>query len=220
MTSQAALLEGLAELELTITQAVDRAQIAPASLADAGAASREIAAGTPLLLSSAAPDLEFVAETTDRITASLPLYQEGVDRLVAWHVLRRALAPVIASIDTDGWQRPQCPMCGAAASLAILTGDDGARRRRLACTFCHAVWNYKRTGCVSCGNEDPQSLESLRADDERDHRLDVCHQCLSYVKTYSGSHPEVFLSDWTTLYLDVLATERGFRRAGAALYDL
>ena len=52
-------------------------------------------------------------------------------------------------------------------------------------------------------------------------RIDLCRACKGYVKTYVGEGEEdLFLSDWSTLHLDLLAVRRGFRRLGASLYDI
>ena len=52
-------------------------------------------------------------------------------------------------------------------------------------------------------------------------RIDSCESCQGYLKTYLGQGEErVFLADWTTLHLDVLARERGLKRVGMSLYDL
>jgi FdhE protein len=52
-------------------------------------------------------------------------------------------------------------------------------------------------------------------------RLDVCHACRGYVKTYVGDGGErVLLADWSSLHLDVLARDRGLERRGESLYDL
>ena len=41
------------------------------------------------------------------------------------------------------------------------------------------------------------------------------------LKTYLGQgEEELYLADWTTLHLDVLAGERGLVRRGATLYEL
>jgi len=47
-------------------------------------------------------------------------------------------------------------------------------------------------------------------------RLDVCDKCQAYLKTYCDEDEEnIYLLDWTTLHLDLLAEERGLHKCGA-----
>ena len=41
------------------------------------------------------------------------------------------------------------------------------------------------------------------------------------MKTYAGQGEEaLYLADWPTLLLDAMASERGYTRRGASLFDL
>jgi FdhE protein len=76
-------------------------------------------------------------------------------------------------------------------------------------------------GCPFCETEAPEKLEVLEIEEEPLLRLDVCHACRGYVKTYVGDGGErVLLADWSSLHLDVLARDRGLERRGESLYDL
>lgn len=47
-------------------------------------------------------------------------------------------------------------------------------------------------------------------------RLDVCDECQTYLKTYTDEGEEnIYLRDWTTLHLDLLAEEKKLRKCGA-----
>ena len=52
-------------------------------------------------------------------------------------------------------------------------------------------------------------------------RIDHCESCHGYLKTYNGEGNEaLWLSDWSTLHLDLIAQDRGLKRLAASLYDL
>lgn len=150
----------------------------------------------------------------------------GLASFVAWMSLRRVLAPVIEVFATwrgDRWTLGTCPTCGAQPSMAQLVAAGDARQRRLACGRCATRWRYRRLGCPHCPNEEADRLSALETDDAAGVplRVDCCDACKGYVKTYAGEGDEgLILSDWTTLHLDVLAAQQGFRRAGASLYAL
>jgi FdhE protein len=45
--------------------------------------------------------------------------------------------------------------------------------------------------------------------------------CGGYLKTYNGEGSEsVFLADWTSIHLDVIARDRGLKRLAASIYAL
>ena len=47
-------------------------------------------------------------------------------------------------------------------------------------------------------------------------RLDVCQECDCYLKTYgSEDEEEIYLRDWATLHLDLLAEEKTLHKVGA-----
>jgi len=52
-------------------------------------------------------------------------------------------------------------------------------------------------------------------------RIDYCERCHGYLKTYQGQGSEiVFLADWTSIQLDMIALDRGLKRLAASVYDL
>lgn len=149
----------------------------------------------------------------------------GLVRFLAWTAARRALGPVVEASsrwsDGERWGRGYCPTCGALPLQAQLASAEAARPRVLACGCCGTRWQFRRIGCPFCGNETPDRLEILKVEGERDLRIDVCGECRGYVKTYTGEGDEaLFLADWATLHLDVLAARRGLERVGASLYQL
>jgi FdhE protein len=154
-----------------------------------------------------------------------PAAHPGLARFLAWTALRRVLAPVIAAFGAarceDRWSRGTCPTCGAPPAMSRLVADDAFRHRHLACGCCGTRWRYKRIGCPFCGNEAPERLDVLEVTGEDGFRLDACRECKGYTKTWAGEGDgALFLADWPTLHLDVLAREQGLSRLGASLYEL
>lgn len=149
----------------------------------------------------------------------------GLVRYLGWTALQRVLAPVVSEFarwrDEERWRRGECPTCGSAPTMGTLVTVAEGRGRQLACGCCRTRWSFKRVACPFCDNEDANQLGVLEVEQEPGLRLDVCEACKGYVKTYTGTRDlELFLSDWPTLHLDVLARERGYRRLGTSLYEL
>jgi FdhE protein len=148
----------------------------------------------------------------------------GLLRLLGWTALRPLLAATIeeaAPLRTEErWGHEHCPTCGAVPALAVLAGDGASRTRALACGPCGTRWAYRRLGCPFCDNADPARLGVLEVEGTA-LRLDVCGACGGYLKTCVGdADAELLLADWPTLHLDVIARDRGLRRAGASLYQI
>lgn len=52
-------------------------------------------------------------------------------------------------------------------------------------------------------------------------RIDYCESCRGYLKTYDRQgNEEILLSDWTSLHLDLLAHDRGWKRLAVSLHEL
>jgi FdhE protein len=52
-------------------------------------------------------------------------------------------------------------------------------------------------------------------------RIDYCESCRGYLKTYEGEGSEsVLLADWTSIQLDVVATDRGLKRLAGSVYEI
>ena len=98
--------------------------------------------------------------------------------------------------------------------MAQLKKFNDGRARYLLCGGCHALWNWKRLGCPYCGNENLERIHILELDKKM--RLDICDECNAYLKTYAQEDEEdIYLRDWATLHLDLLAEEKSLRKCGA-----
>jgi FdhE protein len=147
----------------------------------------------------------------------------GLVRYLGWTAMRRFMSPVVLAFDRwrdeEKWHRRYCPTCGSLPAMAQLAGDEPGRQRLLSCGCCGTRWQFKRTCCPFC-EADSQRLESLVVEGESGLRIDHCASCEGYIKTYDGQGNEsLLLSDWSSLHLDVLASDRGLKRLAASLYE-
>lgn len=154
-----------------------------------------------------------------------PPRHDGLARFFAWRALAHVLAPIVAEASREPERLPSgggtCPTCGNPPAHAQLVQQADGRRRLLSCGCCRTRWSFRRFGCPYCENDDPDRIEALEIEGEEGLRLDACQECKGYVKTYVGEGDEaLFLADWSTLHLDLLAAERGYERKGASLYSL
>ena len=149
----------------------------------------------------------------------------GLLHYLGWMVMARYLMRMIPAFgfwrDEERWLRNYCPTCGASPGMAQLVGADPARLRLLVCGGCTTRWRYRRTGCPFCGTEDDQSLAILSVESENALRIEYCKNCNGYLKTYNGEGNErLFLADWTSLHLDVIARDRQLKHYAGSLYQL
>jgi FdhE protein len=158
-------------------------------------------------------------------TDTWTLPHPGLCRHIGWTALARYLGRLLAAFenwrDEESWMQPYCPFCGSGPSMAQLIGADPGRRRFLACGCCRARWQFRRIECPFCENVNDHQLSVLAIESERQLRIDYCHSCRGYLKTYDGEGCEnVMLADWTSLHLDLLAQDRGLKRFASSLYEL
>jgi len=127
----------------------------------------------------------------------------------------RQLGPLADGVP---WDHGQCPVCGAAATMAELQGNNQAKHLR--CGSCGADWTFRRLRCLYCGNEDHQTLGLLYTEDHNDKmRVEVCDRCHGYLKVITAFAPTpaemLAVEDLATLHLDYIARGRGYSRVEA-----
>ena len=190
-------------------------------------------AGDPLTEGARALCLELdgVGESPHRLVVDWLLGDDrwmppaaGLLHCAGWLALSASLRPVLDGFarwrDDDRWLRRYCPACGSLPAMAQLAGRDPGRRRLLSCSQCASRWRYGRTECPFC-EKDSQRLAGHAVHGEGGLRIDYCEACRAYLKTYDGEGDEaVLLADWTSFHLDVVAQDRGLKRAASSLYDL
>jgi FdhE protein len=150
--------------------------------------------------------------------------EQALDPPLLWTLAQSALKPTLRAwcgelaplVQTAGaWEKACCFICGALATLGELQGNEQARHLR--CGQCGADWPIRRLQCIYCGNEDTSLLGVLFPEGRRENvRVDVCDKCHGYLKVvsrFAPSSPEdLAVEDLSTLFLDCLAQERGYRR--------
>jgi len=149
----------------------------------------------------------------------------GLLHYLGWTALARFLSPLRDAFgiwrEEEQWLRSYCPTCGTLPAMAQLVGSDPGRLRLLSCGRCGTRWRYRRIGCPFCEGADDHRLSALTIAEEKYFRIDYCNSCLAYLKTYSGEGSEpLFLADWTSLHLDLVARDRGLKRLAYSLYEL
>jgi len=201
---------GLAIVKVVATLALDR--LCPALLDDAAALSAQLR-----------EDRYAPRHVVDWLLGddSWKPVRHGLLRSAGWVTMAAGLRPLVQGFsewrDEDHWLRRYCPTCGALPSMAHLVGVDPGRRRLLVCGRCATEWRFGRTACPFCET----ASHRLASVGEGGLRIDYCESCRGYVKTYSGHGDEqVLLADWTSLHLDLVATNRGLKRMATSLYDL
>ena len=117
-------------------------------------------------------------------------------------------------VDQDTWWRGYCPICGSTPLIAGLR-EEG--ERFLVCSSCSYEWRFRRLKCPFCENEDHKGLRYFYTEREgKVNRVDVCEKCKTYIKAIDLRElPSDFISfveDAGTLYMDVLAQTKGYRR--------
>jgi FdhE protein len=76
-------------------------------------------------------------------------------------------------------------------------------------------------GCPFCELAHAHHLSAIVIEGEKYLRIDYCQSCRAYLKTYNGEGSEpLYLADWTSLHLDIIARDRGLKRLATSLYEL
>jgi len=145
----------------------------------------------------------------------------GLDKKVFLFLVQSSTRPSVeagmeklrSELDPEAWLKGYCPLCGSLPSLSLLKEEVG--KRYLLCSYCGYEWRVDRIFCPFCSNKDQESLHYLLAEGEEAHRIDLCEKCHQYIKTIDYRKLEKsdpVLEDLATLHLDVLASQKGYRR--------
>jgi FdhE protein len=170
-------------------------------------------------------DTQSSGRVVNRLVGGGEFARPGLMRFLGWTVLSRQILPLVSSFfawrEEERWLRPYCPTCGSPPAMAQLVGTDPGRQRFLACGCCKTRWQYRRTRCPFCEDPDDHRLSVLAVEGEGGLRIDYCESCRGYLKTYEGQGSEsVLLADWTSIHLDVVATDRALKRLAGSVYEI
>jgi FdhE protein len=147
--------------------------------------------------------------------------EHKLDKKVMLFFVRESIKPSIQAgveklsneIDPETWLKGYCPVCGSLPHLSLLKEEVG--KRYLLCSYCGYEWRIERLVCPFCGNKDQESLQYFYAEGEETYRIDLCDKCHQYIKTIDLRKMEELdpsLEDLATLHLDLLASEKGYKR--------
>jgi len=105
-----------------------------------------------------------------------------------------------------------CPFCGSKSHFSRLRAKDG--RRFMFCDRCFTEWETRNIYCVHCGNSDPQTIQFLSVENDMTYQIYTCDECKGYLKTFDerqkGDKADLFIANIETVYLDMLAQEKGY----------
>ncbi|MEQ8235575.1 MAG: formate dehydrogenase accessory protein FdhE [Syntrophomonadaceae bacterium] len=119
----------------------------------------------------------------------------------------------IAQDDFKSWNIATiCPFCGSKPHFSRIRGSDG--RRFMFCDRCFTEWETRNIYCIHCGNDNPMSIQYLSVDGDMAYQVYTCEECKGYIKTYDerqkGQLKDLFIANFETVYLDMLAQEKGY----------
>jgi FdhE protein len=119
----------------------------------------------------------------------------------------------LSSEEIANWPFPtQCPCCGSKSYISRLRSSDG--RRFMFCDRCFSEWETSLIYCVHCGNSEPGSIKYVSIENDSAFQIYVCEKCKGYLKTINerklGQSTDLFIANIETIYLDLLAREKGY----------
>lgn len=162
----------------------------------------------------------------DELTAAeFVSVHRGIVTFLVWNTLEFVLEPLKMrmghSLAEVGWNRTYCPVCGQLPSMAQIAQESNGEARILVCGCCKMQWTYRRNHCPFCQSANDQKLKIITLADESEFCIEICDQCQGYLKTYTHSGVEhIALNDWSTLHLDMIAKNNGYKRIGYQLYEV
>ena len=144
-----------------------------------------------------------------------------LDKKVFLFLIQSSIRPSIeagveqlrSELDPENWLKGYCPICGSIPHLALLKEEVG--KRYLLCSYCGYEWRVDRLFCPFCNNKEQESLHYFYGEGEEAHRIDLCDKCHQYIKTIDLRKIEEIdpvLEDHATLHLDILASQKGYKR--------
>ncbi len=157
-------------------------------------------------------DIKYMAEQAEAIGAGADFLSFAV-----YHALRPSLV-AIAQQEGKSLDRASlldagaCPVCGSRPAIAVF-GHDG--KRFLYCSFCWFGWAVRRVFCPFCDNKDHEKLKYFEIEPETEYRIDVCDNCLNYIKTIDTKNMlrDIYppLENVASLHIDLKARELGYK---------
>jgi FdhE protein len=144
-----------------------------------------------------------------------------LDKKVFLFLIQSSIRPSIeagveqlrSELDPETWLKGYCPICGSLPYLSLLKDEVG--KRYLLCSFCGYQWRIERLICPFCNNKEQGALQYIYGEGEEAYRIDLCDKCHQYIKTIDLrklEETDPSLEDLATLHLDILASQKGYKR--------
>lgn len=152
-----------------------------------------------------------------------------IDKVILKFLIHMSIYPSLQSnaemlkdqIDLKQWLRGYCPICGSPPHMSQFTAEG---QRAYLCSFCGFEWPGERLKCPFCENTDHAKLHYFFAEGDEAYRADLCDNCSQYIKTVDsrklGYEPDLELEDLVTIHIDILASEKGYRRPAASPWGI
>ena len=146
----------------------------------------------------------------------------GLDKEVLLFLVQNSIRPSIeagreqlrSEVNSETWLKGYCPICGSLPSLSLLKEEVG--KRYLLCSYCGYQWRTDRISCPFCNNKEQGSLQYFYGEGEETYRIDLCDKCHQYIKMIdlrNVGESDFILEDLATLHLDILASQKGYKRS-------
>lgn len=115
--------------------------------------------------------------------------------------------------DLPTWKSANtCPFCGTRSHFSRIQMDDS--KRLMFCDRCFTEWVVRFLYCVHCGNDEPGTIHYISMENDTAYQVYTCDKCKGYLKSYdereAGKMTDLFIANIETIYLDMLAKEKGF----------
>ncbi len=164
---------------------------------------------------------KLLRESVEEAKAEQIVNELGLDKKIYSFFIQESIRPSIEAgiekisneLETETWLKGFCPICGSPPHLSFLKEEVG--KRSLLCPFCGYQWRIERLFCPFCNNKEQASFHYFYAEGEETYRIDLCDKCHQYIKTIdlrNIEEPDLVLEDLATLHLDILASQKGYKR--------
>ena len=164
---------------------------------------------------------KLLRESVEEAKAEQIANELGLDKKICSFFTQESIRPSIEAgiekisneLETETWLKGFCPICGSLPLFNLLKEEVG--KRSLLCSFCGYQWRIERLFCPFCNNKEQESLHYFYAEGEETYRIDLCDKCHQYIKTIdlrNIEEPDLILEDLATLHLDILASQKGYKR--------
>jgi FdhE protein len=149
--------------------------------------------------------INYLADKED----TLPFQEHGISpervkayiHLACQKALSMAAAVVLGELTLTPSATNTCPICGGPPILGFYADENG--QRNLVCGACLTQWKFKRIGCAFCGEERPEQLRVLAADELPNWIISLCLTCRGFLKTVDLRQQSTS-RNWQTMIMESL----------------